>query len=220
MAYFYQEREPEEAKKGREPLEGLTLKDVGFSYTPQDGPVLSHVSLTLSAQARVRLAGENGSGKSTLASLIGGIYPPDRGKILDGNGAAVSLQRLRRSVALQEQNSMMFTGTVWENLFLPQSRREEAAQLLAELGFSKPLAYAVEGDGNNLSPGERKKVLLTRTLLKEAYFVLLDEPLNHLDAPAREALAKWLERDQRGLILISHEDRLGEQLGAATIWCR
>lgn len=216
MAYFYQEREPEEEKKGNEPLERLTLENVGFSYTPQDGPVLSHVSLTLTTKARVRLAGENGSGKSTLAALMGGIYPPDEGKILDENGAAVSLQRLRRSVALLEQNSMMFTGTVWENLFLPQSRREEAAQLLAELGFSKPLAHTVEGDGKNLSPGERKKVLLTRTLLKEACFVLLDEPLNHLDAPAREVLAKWLERDQRGLILISHE----EWLGASTIWCR
>lgn len=219
MAYFYQEREPEKEKGEREPLQSLTLEDVGFSYTPQDCLVLSHVNLTLSAQARVRLVGENGSGKSTLAALIGGIYPPDQGKILDENGVEVSLQRLRRSVALQEQNSVIFTGTVWENLFLPQNQREKAARLLAELGFSKPLEYAVEGDGKNLSPGERKKVLLTRMLLKEAPFVLLDEPLNHLDAPAREALAAWLEREKRGLILISHEDWLGDRLRAAPIWC-
>ena len=175
----------------------MTLHNVSFSYAAEDMPVLSQVNWTLSTGDGVQLMGENGCGKSTLMSLLGGIYPPDQGEILDERRAVVSLRRLRRSVALQEQDSVIFTGTVWDNLFLPEHKREAAARLLADLAFAKPLEYAIAGDGKNLSPGERKKILLTRALLKEAPFLLLDEPLNHLDSVAREVLAVRLE-ERRG----------------------
>lgn len=191
---------------------------MSFSYAAEDMPVLSQINWTLSTGDRVQLMGGNGCGKSTLMSLLGGIYPPDQGEILDERGSAVSLRRLRRSVALQEQDSVIFTGTVWDNLFLPEHKREAAAQLLAGLAFAKPLEYAIVGDGKNLSPGERKKVLLTRALLKEAPFLLLDEPLNHLDSVAREVLAVRLEERRGGLLLISHDPWLPERLGLEKCW--
>lgn len=195
MEYFYQAREEETDEGAIQPPETLTMHNVSFSY-----------------------AAENGCGKSTLMSLLGGIYPPDQGEILDERGAVVSLQRLRRSVALQEQDSVIFTGTVWDNLFLPEHKREAAAQLLADLAFAKPLEYAIAGDGKNLSPGERKKILLTRALLKEAPFLFLDEPLNHLDSVARKALAVRLEERRGGLLLISHDPWLPERLGLEKRW--
>ena len=197
MEYFYQEREEKPDEGTIQSPETLALHNVGFSYEAEDMPVFSQVNWTLSIGDRVQLMGENGCGKSTLVAFLGGIYPPDQGEILDERGAVVSLQRLRRSVALQEQDSVIFTGTVWDNLFLPEHKREAAAQLLADLAFAKPLEYAIAGDGKNLSPGERKKILLTRALLKEAPFLLLDEPLNHLDSVAREVLAVRLE-ERRG----------------------
>lgn len=218
MEYFYQAREEEPDEGTIQSLETLALHNVGFSYAAEDMPVLSQINWTLSTGDRVQMMGENGCGKSTLASLLGGIYPPDQGEILDERGAVVSLQRLRRSVALQEQDSVIFTGTVWDNLFLPEHKREAAAQLLADLAFAKPLEYAIAGDGKNLSPGERKKILLTRALLKEAPFLLLDEPLNHLDSVAREALAVRLEERRGGLLLISHDPWLPERLGLEKRW--
>ena len=218
MEYFYQGREEEPDEGTIQPPDTLALHNVSFSYAGEDMPVLSQVNWTLSTGDRVQLMGENGCGKSTLVSLLSGIYAPDQGEILDERGVVVSLQRLRRSVALQEQDSVMFTGTVWDNLFLPEEKRGEAARLLADLAFAKPLEYAIAGDGKNLSPGERKKILLTRALLKEAAFLLLDEPLNHLDTVAREVLAVRLEERRGGLLLISHDPWLPERLGLEKRW--
>lgn len=218
MEYFYQDREEEQDEGAIQPPEMLALHNVSFSYAAEDKPVLSQVSLPLSNGDRVQLIGENGCGKSTLVAILGGIYAPDQGEILDERGGVVSLQRLRRSVALQEQDSVIFTGTVWDNLFLPEHKRRAAARLLAELAFAKPLEYAIAGDGKNLSPGERKKVLLTRALLKETPFLLLDEPLNHLDPVAREALAVRLEKWRGGLLLISHDPWLPDRLGLEKRW--
>ena len=218
MEYFYQEREEKPDEGTMQPLEILALHNVGFSYAAEDMPVLSQINWTLSIGDRVQLMGGNGCGKSTLVSLLGGIYPPDQGEILDERRAMVSLQRLRHSVALQEQDSVIFTGTVWDNLFLPEHKRGAAAQLLVDLAFAKPLEYTIVGAGKNLSPGERKKILLTRALLKEASFLLLDEPLNHLDSVAREALAVRLEERRGGLLLISHDPWLPERLGLEKRW--
>lgn len=216
MAYFYQDPEPNEKERAdwQEPdssstaAAGLILQEVSFSYGGQEQEAVSHVNISLSAEENIQLTGPNGCGKSTLGALISGVYMPDQGKICDGTGKQISLEDLRRRVALQEQNSVVFTGTVWENLFLPETKREEAGELLKAFAFEKTLNDRIEGDGRNLSPGERKKVLLVRALLKEAPFLLLDEPLNHLDAQGRETLIRQLIRKGKGLILISHEDFL------------
>lgn len=212
MAYFYQDREPEVCGASPQAIQKLVLENVSFSYRPQEEPVLAHLNLTVTAQENVQLAGGNGCGKSTLAAILSGVYAPVDGEIVDGKGRVLSLQQLRRSVALQEQDGVIFSGTVWENLFLPLSQKTIAAQLLDELAFSKSLEYRVEGDGKNLSPGERKKLLLTRALLQDTPFLLLDEPLNHLDAQGRAALVRRLRERSQGIILISHDEGMQEHL--------
>lgn len=204
MAYFYQDAEPSAPAEDAAPAERLILRDISFTYPGQPSPVLAHMDLTLSAGENVQITGANGCGKSTLLSILGGVYLPEAGRITDGSGAPLSVHQLRRATTLLEQNSRVFTGSVWENLFLPQERMDEARALLDELGFAKPLAYQIQEDGQNLSPGERKKVLLTRAMLKQSPFLILDEPLNHLDPAAQAALARRLE-DRRGVVLVSHQ---------------
>lgn len=80
--------------------------------------------------------------------------------------------------------------------------------------------YSVEAEGLNLSPGERKKLLLARALLREAPFLALDEPLNHLDDRGAEVLVQALRDRRGGVLFISHRDLpLGEvrtvELGGA-----
>lgn len=206
MEYFYQDQELCEFPSSGNVSKIIRLENIHFSYPQCETEVLTDINLTLNAEDNIQLAGANGCGKSTLLSLIGGIYAADEGCIWDGDGNAVSMQQLRRSIALQEQSSIVFTGTVWENLFLPEGSRDVAQKMLKEFLFEKPLDYHINGDGQNLSPGERKKVLLTRALLKDAPFLVLDEPLNHLDSQSRKALINFLQSRNGGVILVTHQD--------------
>ena len=106
---------------------------------------------------------------------------------------------------MQEQNGKLFSGTVAENLFLSPEQMEEGAAVLRGMGFEKPLDQAVLSNGSNLSPGERKKIILTRALLRNTAFLALDEPLNHLDAKGREFLKQYLDQRKAGLILVNHQ---------------
>ena len=83
---------------------------------------------------------------------------------------------------------------------------DEASGYLERLGFDKSLDCKVERDGKGLSPGEKKKVILARALLKDSDFLILDEPLNHLDKDACMELVRILKEDGRGKIVISHKD--------------
>ena len=181
------------------PPEALDAENVSFSYSGT--PVLENLDFHMDASENILLQGPNGCGKSTLLSLLAGLEAPDSGKICTG----APLSALRKAVALQEQNGAIFSGTVWENLFLPEEKRENAAGLLAEMAFEKPLNTPVTSGGGNLSPGERKKLLLVRSLLREAPFLLLDEPLNHLDAPGRTVLGRYLA-GRTGILLVSHQE--------------
>lgn len=181
------------------PPEALDAENVSFSYS--DKPVLENLDFHMNASENVLLQGPNGCGKSTLLSLLAGLEAPDSGKICTG----APLSAIRKAVALQEQDGAIFSGTVWENLFLPEEKRENAASFLSEMAFGKPLDTPITSGGGNLSPGERKKLLLVRCLLREAPFLLLDEPLNHLDAAGRAALGRYLA-GRTGILLVSHQE--------------
>ena len=190
-------------------LTSLDAENVRFSYSENGKNVLSGVDFHMTSMENVRLAGQNGSGKTTLLSILAGLYEPSSGIVCGG----ASVGQRRKSTALQEQNGAIFSGTVWENLFLGEDKRPAAEALLEEMGFGKPLGYTVEPGGGNLSPGERKKILLTRAFLRDAPFLLLDEPLNHLDAQAAEVVKEKLRQRQGGILLISHREDICEGLG-------
>ena len=187
---------------------GLTMNELSYTYPNQSLPALSNFNLTVSPGKIIRLVGANGSGKSTLLSVLGGLYPPNTGSICDETGSPVNSEQLYSNVALCRQDGTIFSGTVAENLFLPQTRMQEAYNLLHRMGFNKSLSYVVESGGANLSYGERKKVLLVRALLKEATILALDEPLNHLDLRGQSVLAEVLRGYSGSLIYVSHEDFL------------
>lgn len=199
LAFFYSEQ-LEENPEG-EPLCELSAENVSFSYPGSDAPVLENRSFRMTDRDRIQLTGANGTGKTTRMKLLSGLYRPTTGTICNG----ASLNRIRQSVAYQPQEGAIFSGTVWENLFLPEEKWEQALDLLRDMAFEKDLHYEVTSEGTNLSPGERKKLLLTRALLRDATFLFLDEPLNHLDEQGRAALLSLLEK-RHGILLISHQE--------------
>ena len=203
MAFLYGETEDEgEAPQGH--LRGVTLRNVSYTYPGQSQPAVIRENLPVRPGQAVQLAGANGSGKSTILSILGGLYIPDSGEMVDESGRPVSPRQLCRRVALCRQSGGIFSGTVAENLFLPQDRLPAAAKLLGAMGFEKPLSYVVEPGGENLSYGEQKKILLVRALCKQADILALDEPLNHLDGQGRAALEGALARYDGPVVYASH----------------
>ncbi len=200
LGLFYAAQE--EPSEPDTPMTALEAENLYFTYPGAAAPILENVNFCLNGQENCRLTGENGCGKSTLISLLTGLYEPSSGQVCGG----ASLGSKRSGAAVQEQTGTIFSGTVWDNLFVPESLQERAKKLLEDMGLEKPLDYPTASEGANLSPGERKKVILARALLRNAPFLILDEPLNHLDAQGKEALLRELNNRQGGIVLISHQD--------------
>ena len=197
LSFFY--ADTMEESDNTEPLHELSAENVSFSYPDSDKTVLENRSFRMTDQETIRLTGANGTGKTTLMKLLAGLYRPTSGTVCNG----ASLRQIRQSVAYQPQEGAIFSGTVWDNLFLPDEKREQANDLLRDMGFEKDLHYEVTPEGTNLSPGERKKLLLVRAILRDAPFLLLDEPLNHLDEQGRRVLLENI-RSREGLLFIAH----------------
>lgn len=177
-----------------------------FTYPGESEPALSDWSGVFSDNESFRIEGKNGSGKTTLIRLLSGLHTPQSGTITDENGTALAKETLRALTTIQEQDGCIFQGTVWDNLFTDDAHRNQAQIYLDSLGFDKPLEYSITAEAGNLSPGERQKLLLTRALLRESTFLILDEPLNNLDAVGTKVLLEHLQKRKNGLILITHQE--------------
>ncbi len=184
----------------------ICMDHVTFTYPDSEHPVLKNWCGKFFIGETTRLTGENGSGKSTLVRLISGLYAPKTGNITTENGTILSKESLRRLVTIQEQEGYIFQGTVWDNLFAEESQQSKAAEIFADMAFEKPLDYVILPDATNLSPGEQHKILSVRALLRNSPFLILDEPLNHLDSAGAKALFEHLQLSKKGIILISHQE--------------
>ena len=206
MELFYSAQEEREFSGER--LSALDAVNISFTYPDSPRPVIENLDFHMTSEENRRLTGANGSGKSTLLSILAGLYQPQSGMVCGG----APIGQRRKSVALQEQDGAVFSGTLWENLFLPPSKRPQAEKLLGEMGLKKDLDFEISSGGSNLSPGERKKILLVRALLRKSPFLLLDEPLNHLDSQAAAVLQSLLSQRTGGLLLVSHLDSICNSL--------
>jgi ATP-binding cassette subfamily B protein/subfamily B ATP-binding cassette protein MsbA len=197
----------------------IALEDVSFAY-PGERPALEGVSMTVAAGERVALVGPSGAGKSTLAALVARFYDPTRGVIkLDGRDARdCRLTWLRDQVAVVLQDTVLFTGTVRDNIAYgtdatPQEVIEAAKAAAAHAFIERlPDGYDTElgPQGAGLSGGQRQRIGIARTLLRNPPVIVLDEPTTALDRDSEEQVMQGLDRLMRGrtCILITHSPRL------------
>src|SRR3989344_4196864 len=184
-------------------MSSIIMKDIRKSYDCK--PVLSGVSVSLSEGKRVALVGENGSGKTTLLRIMARKIEVDSGELISPKNACVYI-------------AQDFSGddqeTPYDFLRRRVSKIHEAIRLLDETGFSlgknDGRLYGV--NCGNLSGGERKKLEIVAGLSSGANFVALDEPENHLDYQTIEWLIGTLLRFRGGLIFVSHDQYLIDQL--------
>ena len=195
----------------------LTLRGVWASYPGAGRAALRGVDLQLTPGRRVALVGPSGAGKSTLADVLVRFLPADAGEAtLDG----VPLERLaaddvRQVVGLVEQSPHLFDTTLAENLRIGRRAATDAelAGVLTRVGLGpwldglpKGLATAVGPMGGRLSGGQRQRVAVARALLADFPILVLDEPGEHLDPPAADALTADLLGLTEGhsTLLITH----------------
>ena len=201
---------------------GIELRLVGFRYPESTDAVLDDVSAVLPAGQVTALVGANGAGKSTLVKLLTRMYDPTTGAILlDGIPLnEYDLDSWRRRIAVVYQDFAQFSLTFQENIAIgafaagaADGHVEQAARwagadgLAAKLphGYDTELTHRFEG-GVELSGGEWQKVALARGFVRDAAFVILDEPTAALDAEAEYQLFQRFRELMRGktALLISH----------------
>ena len=190
------------------------------------------LSLRVAPGRRIAVVGESGSGKSTLAALLMRFLDPSRGVVRLGGAAmpSISLDQVRRTVGLVDDDPHVFASTVVENVRLarPEASDEEVEGVLrqARLGpWLDDLPNGVHtwlGDGHGqVSGGERARLAIARSLLADQPVLVLDEPTAHLDhATATELAGEVLADGQdRSVVWLTH-DRIGLDLVDVTVTLR
>ena len=229
------------------PAEGLSfsgaidLDHAGFTYPGSSLPALSDVDMHIKAGEWVSVIGGTGSGKTTLAELLLAFRTPTEGKLrFDGQDAAtLSPRDIRANVSCSLQKSMLYAGTVAENLRMgkPDATDEELWAVLelaqvADFVREQPegLNFKLEPAGTNVSGGQKQRLAIARAILKEAPVYIFDDSFSALDfiteAKVRKALNEKLAGHTRIVItqrVVSamHSDRIfvladGALAGAGT----
>ncbi len=194
----------------------ISLTDVSFSY---DGvaPVLQNISLRINAGEILALVGASGAGKSTLFNLLPRFYDPTAGAIyIDGYDLRrVTQASLRDQIAIVPQETMLFGGTIRENILYGKLDASEEALIAAAraanahdfiMAFPDQYATTVGERGMNLSGGQRQRIAIARAILKDPAILLLDEATSALDNESEELVQEALNRLMQGrtTIIIAH----------------
>jgi len=198
----------------------LALSGVKFQYPSRPAAVLESVDLSLGKGEVLAVTGSSGCGKSTIANLILKLYEPDAGAIYF-NGVAstdMSMQEVRAKIGVVEQDSVLFSGTIKENILYgrlaaTQAEVETAARTAHAHDFimSLPDQYETRvGERGTvaLSGGERQRVAIARAILKEPEILILDEATASLDQESESLVhvALMSAMEGRTTLIIAHND--------------
>jgi len=197
--------------------ESIEFEAVSYSYRGQNTPALDEVSLRVKHGHTVAIVGGNGSGKTTLLNLLPRLTSPSRGRVLvDGTDlAGVNLKAFRRQIAVVPQQSVLFEGTIADNIAygLLDAKRadiESAGKAAFAHDFVGTLANgydAVLGEGGSgLSGGQKQRLCIARAILRDPAILILDEATSQIDADSEAKINRALDnfRAGRTTFIIAH----------------
>ena len=200
------------------PINGtIRFEDINFRFSESGPYQLENVSAEIESGSFVGIVGQSGSGKSTLMKLLPRLYNANSGRIFIDNYDInkVDLSSLRRQIGIVPQDSLLFEGTVADNIALndPQATDEEiieAAKIACahefimslSLGYATPLAEK----GSNLSGGQRQRIAIARTILTNPRLLIMDEATSALDYDTERELCLNLQEwaNDKTVLFITH----------------
>jgi ATP-binding cassette subfamily B protein len=195
----------------------VELDTVSFSYPTSATPALRAVTFSVEPEQTLALVGASGAGKSTVAKLMLRFYDPNHGAVrIDGHDLhGLELRSLRDQISVLLQETLVFDGTVFENIAygLPGADRaaiERAARSADAHEFISQLSEGYETQlgqkGRTLSGGQQQRIAIARAMVRDAPVLILDEPTTGLDAESSRRVLEPLRRliGGRTTIIISH----------------
>ena len=186
----------------------MDFKDVDFGYVPEK-QVLFDININTQPGQKIAFVGGTGAGKTTIINLINRFYDIQKGEILyDGIPITdIQKQSLRRSMTIVLQETHLFTGTVLDNIRYGSLNATDddcikAAQLVGAHEFIRRLADGyhtmLQGDGGNLSQGERQLLAIARAAVANPPVLILDEATSSVDTRTEQLVQRGMDTLMRG----------------------
>ena len=191
-----------------DPKGDVDFRDVDFGYVPEK-QVLFNIDINTNPGQKIAFVGGTGAGKTTIINLINRFYDIQKGEILyDGIPINdISKQSLRRSMTIVLQETHLFTGTVIDNIRYGSLNASDedcikAAQLVGAHEFIRRLADGyqtlLQGDGGNLSQGERQLLAIARAAVANPPVLILDEATSSIDTRTEQLVQRGMDSIMKG----------------------
>ena len=207
------------AREMKNPRGEICFRDVGFEYEDDHKQVLVHLNMEIRPGERAALVGPSGSGKTTLCNLIPRLYDISSGRLtIDGVDVSdYTLDSLRRSIGIVQQDVYLFSGTVADNILYgrPGASRDEMIEAAKKAGAHEFVSALPNGydtyigeRGVKLSGGQKQRLSIARVFLKDPSIIILDEATSSLDNESEYEVAKALSELAKGRTSITVAHRL------------
>jgi len=198
----------------------IKFQNVSFCYDSRT-PILKNCNLNINKGEYICIRGPIGSGKSMILKLITGIFNPDEGMIIVNgrNLNEYNLVHLRSLISVVTQDTVLFTGTIYDNLLManPQAERSEVERVCQLAAIHDEILNMPDGYNTvigeraySLSGGQRQRLSIARAILRNSPILLLDEPssaLDHINASTLKQTISLLTKNKT-TIMVTHDTNM------------
>ncbi|MCI5586724.1 MAG: ABC transporter ATP-binding protein/permease [Lachnospiraceae bacterium] len=195
----------------------IEFKDVSFSYSKDEAPILTHLNFHIQPGETIAFVGPSGAGKSTILNMVIGFSKALGGEVLiDGNNInSLNLNSYRKHIAVVPQTSILFSGTIKENITygLNNISDEELNQVLIDSTLKEMIDNLPDGidtkiqeHGGNLSGGQRQRISIARAFVRNPKILILDEATSALDTISEKQIQKATHNltKNRTTLIVAH----------------
>ena len=196
-------------------IDSIIFNNVSYSYNNKR--ILSNFNLEINKGDNVLINGESGKGKSTLLKILTKELELKEGKVLINNIDLneTKISSIRKNICYVSQNEYIFNDTLKNNITMYKNVKNKDLNKVLKVSMldkvikkrNISLDFVLEENGHNLSAGERQKVLLARTLLRNTDYIIFDETMNEIDIESeRKILERIMTEYKKSIILVSHRN--------------